>query len=238
LLRDASSVVVFSGAGVSAESGLATFRSGGNALWNDPEVSTYPTPRGYRAHVPRSWQWYAMRAQTAADAAPNPGHVAIAEIERRVPDFLLVTQNVDGLHHRAGSRRVVELHGNLRETRCFDCDAKSAWPAQPADPLCARCGGLLRPDVVFFEENLPADTLESARDAAERCDVFVSVGTSNLVWPARELPDVAQSAGAHVFIVNVDMTGQMPPGDRVVHLTGTAGDVLPRMVARAWPAPT
>jgi len=238
LLRDASSVVVFSGAGVSAESGLATFRSGGNALWNDPEVSTYPTPRGYRAHVPRSWQWYAMRARTAADAAPNPGHIAIAEIERRVPDFLLVTQNVDGLHHRAGSRRVVELHGNLRETRCFDCDARSAWPRLPADPRCARCGGLLRPDVVFFDEDLPADALERARDAAERCDVLVSVGTSNLVWPARELPDLAHSAGASVLIVNVDMTGQMPPGDRVVHLTGTAGDVMPRMVARAWPAPT
>ena len=237
MLRDARSVVAFTGAGVSAESGLATFRSGGNALWNDPEVSTYPTPRGYRAHVPKSWQWYAMRAQAAADARPNSGHVAIAAIERRVPDFLLVTQNVDGLHHRAGSTRVVELHGNLRETRCFDCDARSAWPTQPADPRCARCGGLLRPDVVFFEENLPADALERARAAAERCDVLVSVGTSNLVWPARELPDVAHSAGAHVVIVNLDMTGQMPPGDRVVHLTGTAGDVMPRMVARAWPAP-
>ena len=234
VLRDARSVVVFTGAGVSAESGLATFRSGANAIWNDPEVSTYPTPRGYRAHIPKSWRWYAMRAETAANATPNPGHVGIAEIERRVPEFLLVTQNVDGLHHRAGSKSVVELHGNLRETRCFDCNARSPWPSQPADPKCARCGGLLRPDVVFFEEDLPFDALDRARDAAERCDVLISVGTSNLVWPARELPDLAHAAGAAVVIVNVDMTGQMPPSDRVTHLTGSAAEMLPHLVAEAW----
>ena len=235
-LRDASSVVVFTGAGVSVESGLATFRTGSNAMWNDADVSTYPTPRGYRAHIPNSWRWYAMRAHTAAGASPNPGHLAIVAIERRLREFLLVTQNVDGLHHRAGSKNVVELHGNLRQTRCFDCDARSSWPTQPADPRCARCGGLLRPDVVFFEENLPPDALERAHEAVERCDLLISVGTSNLVWPARELPDLAHVAGADVVIVNVDMAGQMRPGDRVTHLSGIAGDILPQLVARAWSA--
>src|SRR5438552_16017141 len=112
LLQDADSVVVFTGAGVSAESGLATFRSGANARWSDPKVVVYPTPGGYRAHVPDSWRWYCMRNEAAERAHPNAAHVAIVEIERRVGDFTLVTQNVDGLHHRAGSRNVIELHGN------------------------------------------------------------------------------------------------------------------------------
>lgn len=234
LLSGAESVVVFTGAGISAESGLPTFRSGPNALWNDPNAATYATPHGYRAHAKEAWAWYSMRAQTAARVQPNPGHFAIVEIERRVPDFLLVTQNVDGLHHRAGSKNILELHGSLRQFRCFDCGVLVAPPEPSTSSACKSCDGLLRPDVVFFEENLPAGAVERAFDAAERCDVLISVGTSNLVWPAAQVPAHAFAAGAHVVIVNVELSGQIPPGDRVLHLAGSAGDVLPRLTALAW----
>jgi NAD-dependent deacetylase len=234
-LRGVSSVVVFTGAGVSAESGLPTFRSGANAMWKDADVARYATPHGYRRHSQDAWRWYAWRAEAVASVQPNPGHLAIAEIERRVPDFLLVTQNVDGLHRRAGSANVLELHGNLRQPRCFDCGQMTPWPTQPADPACPRCGGLLRPDVVFFEEDLPFGAMERARAAAERCALLISEGTSNLVWPARELPEFAAARGADVFIVNVELEGQIPARGRVMHLQGQAGDVLPRLVALAWP---
>jgi NAD-dependent deacetylase len=219
---------------VSAESGLPTFRSGADALWKNEDVARYANPRGYRQHSKDAWAWYAIRAQTAASVQPNAGHLAIVEIERRVPDFVLITQNIDGLHQRAGSRNVLELHGNLRQVRCFDCGAKTPWPAQPAEPVCASCGGLLRPDVVLFEEELPVGVMEHARAAAERCAVLISVGTSNLVWPARQLPEVAAARGAGVVIVNPDMDGQIPASQGVSHFPGAAGDVLPRLIALAW----
>src|SRR5688572_11361450 len=190
-LRAAKSVVVFTGAGVSAESGLPTFRCGADAMWKSEDVARYANPRGYRAHSRDAWRWYCTRARAARTVEPNPGHRAIAEIERRVVDFVLVTQNVDGLHHRAGSQKVVELHGNLREPRCFECGEHAQWPDEDAEPTCPSCGGLLRPNVVFFEENLPPGALERAQMAAAHCDLLISVGTSNLVWPARELPDYA-----------------------------------------------
>jgi len=233
-LRAAKSVVVFTGAGISAESGLSTFRSGASAMWNDADVARYATPHGYRAHAQDAWRWYTMRSQTAARVQPNPGHIAIEEIERRVPDFLLITQNIDGLHQRAGSRNVLELHGNLRQVRCFDCGAVVPWPEPSAEPVCGRCNGLLRPAVVFFEEDLPFGAMERARAAAERCDVLISVGTSNLVWPAREIPAYAHDCGADVFIVNVEMAGQLAASARVLHLRGQSGVVLPSLTALAW----
>jgi NAD-dependent deacetylase len=233
-LLAAHSVVVFTGAGISAESGLPTFRSGFNAMWKQADIARYANPSGYRAHAPASWRWYEMRHRMVAEAQPNAGHRAIVDIEQRVPRFTLVTQNVDGLHHRAGSRNVLELHGNLRGVRCFDCGRNAPWPPEPADPVCAHCQGLLRPNVVFFEEQLPGDTLELARDAAGACDVFLSVGTSNLVWPAAELPAYALESGAFVTIVNPEMDGQLEEGERCVHLTGAAGEILPRLVDAAW----
>ena len=235
-LRHATSVVVFTGAGVSAESGLPTFRSGQDAMWRVEDVRNFAYPDGYRRNAPRSWEWNAHRAAAAARAEPNPGHRAIAEIEERVERCLLVTQNIDGLHQRAGSRNVLELHGNLLRTRCFDCDATSTWPDSPAPPICESCGGLRRPDVVMFEENLPVGAMERAVATARDCDVLISVGTSNLVWPAAELPRYALRAGAHVLIINPDMEGQ-PIGLKVQYLPGAAGDVLPRLVRLAWREP-
>ncbi|HEY7236795.1 MAG TPA: NAD-dependent protein deacylase [Gemmatimonadaceae bacterium] len=231
LLATAKRVVVFTGAGVSAESGVPTFRQAANALWDEVDVRNFAYPTGYRRNQPNAWRWYAARAAKTREVSPNAGHFAIADIERRVDEFLLVTQNIDNLHQRAGSRNVVELHGNLREPRCFECGAHAAW-AQ--DPVCEACGGLLRPDVVMFEEELPAGALDLAREAAESCDLLFSVGTSNLVWPATEVPRYAQRAGARVVIVNPDMEGQ-PWGHHVTQLVGAAGEVLPALVRLAWP---
>ena len=233
-LRAARSVVVFTGAGISVESGLPTFRSGFNAMWKEADIARYANPRGYRAHAPDSYRWYRMRVKLAATVQPNAGHLAIVDIERRVPSFTLVTQNVDGLHHRAGSRNVLELHGHLRDARCFDCGTHVPWPDESADPVCPDCRGLLRPNVVMFEEELPRDVLEGARSAAATCDALISVGTSNLVWPARELPELAHQCGATVIIVNPEMDGQPEPGERCIHLVGAAGTDLPRLTTRAY----
>jgi NAD-dependent deacetylase len=235
LLRRAGRVVVFTGAGVSAESGVPTFRSDANSLWREVDVRNFAYPDGYRSNQPEAWRWYAQRAAKTRDVSPNAGHHAIAEIERRVPEFLLVTQNIDSLHQRAGSVKVLELHGNLREVRCSECGARSAWSelASLPDPVCTACGGLLRPDVVMFEEDLPAGAMGRAREAAERCDLLLSVGTSNLVWPATEVPRYALRSGAAVVIINPDMSGQ-PLGSRVVPLVGAAGTVLPELVRLAW----
>jgi NAD-dependent deacetylase len=234
-LRDARRVVVFTGAGVSAESGVPTFRAAANALWREVDVRNFAYPAGYRRNQPNAWRWYAERATQARKVSPNPGHYAIAEIEQHVDEFLLITQNIDSLHQRAGSKNVLELHGNLREVRCFDCDARSAWPelASLPDPVCVACGGLLRPDVVMFEEELPLGAMDQARAAAQACDVLFSVGTSNLVWPATEIPQYALRRGARVVIVNPDMEDQ-PWGHHVTQLVGASGAILPELVRRAW----
>jgi len=215
---------------VSAESGVPTFRSDANALWREVAVRNFAYPDGYRRNQPAAWRWYAARAAKVQEVVPNADR-ALADVERRLGDrFLLVTQNIDNLHQRAGSRNVLELHGNLREARCFDCGARSPWVA---DPVCAACGGLLRPDVVMFEEELPPGAMDRAREAAESCDLLLSVGTSNLVWPATEVPRYALRSGADVVIINPDMSGQ-PTGLRVTYLVGAAGKILPEVVRIAY----
>jgi NAD-dependent deacetylase len=229
VLHAAKRVVVFTGAGVSAESGIPTFRSGSDALWANGEIAQFANPRGYRRRPSDAWRWYARRAQLARDAQPNAAHDAIADIERRVPEFLLVTQNIDGLHARAGSENIIELHGTLRRVRCFDCACYAEWPEPLGEPTCAHCNGLLRPDVVMFEEELPVGAMDRAIDAVRRCDVLISVGTSNVVWPAAELPRAAIRAGCQLIVVNPDMDGQ-PRGPTVIRVQSTAAAVLPKIV--------
>jgi NAD-dependent deacetylase len=229
LLRDAEHVVVFTGAGVSAESGIPTYRSGDKASWTVEQFERYANPRGYRAHLPDSYRWYRERARGVAAAAPNPGHHAIVDLASRVRQLLVVTQNVDGLHIRAGSADVIELHGHLRTARCDGCGTEIQWTDAPDDPCCGGCRGMLRPNVVMFGEMLSASDLERASAAAAECDVLISAGTSNLVWPAKELPDIARSGGAALIIVNPDLAGQ-PWGHGVIQLEGRAGDLLPRIV--------
>jgi NAD-dependent deacetylase len=233
LLRGASSVVVLTGAGISKDSGLPTFREARAGLWSKYRPEDLATPEAFARSPEVVWRWYAWRRELVRRAAPNAGHHAVAELQRRARRCLLVTQNVDGLHQRAGSRDVVELHGSIERIRCSACGhlPDSIPPGEP--PPCPRCGGWLRPDVVWFGEMLPADALQRATAAAARCDVLLSIGTSGLVYPAAGLVAVAAAAGAAVILVNPDAEA-CPPG--ALHLAAGAAEALPPLLAAAWPA--
>src|SRR5947207_8195175 len=175
-LQNSQRIVVRSGAGISAESGLATFRDAQTGLWSKFKPEELATAEAFRRNPTLVQEWYAWRRENALKAEPNAGHLAIAEMEKRAPEFLLVTQNVDGLHARAGSKRIVELHGNIHRFRCFDNDCTSA-NFDVENGRCRSCGGNLRPDVVWFGEMLPVNALGTVTNAAELCDVFFSIGT-------------------------------------------------------------
>jgi NAD-dependent deacetylase len=217
-LRLARRVVVLTGAGVSAESGVPTFRDAQTGLWANFKPEDLATPEAFRRNPRLVWEWYATRRARVGEVQPNPGHFAITELERRVPEFLLATQNVDGLHQRAGSRNVVELHGNITRTKCFEEDTiVESWPTSAeVPPRCPRCGGWLRPDVVWFGEMLPEEEFARALEASRRCEVLFSVGTSALVHPAASLPLEALDAGAWV-------------------VEGVSGAILPALLNAAWP---
>ena len=234
-LRAAKSVAVLTGAGISAESGLPTFRDAMTGLWANFRPEDLATAGAFERDPALVWKWYAWRRDTAANAAPNPGHYALTEIEKRVPEFTLLTQNVDGLHQLAGSRDVVELHGSIMRSRCFrEGTVVADRDAVPGDPpKCPVCGGPLRPDVVWFGENLPADALELAAVASQVCDLFISIGTSGMVEPAASLLRLAAEAGAHTAVINVERIANAAPG--TVQVIGPSGLVLPALVAAAWP---
>jgi len=228
-LRAARTVVVFTGAGVSAESGVPTYRGEADGLWSKHNLDRYANPRGYAAHLTDAYAWYRARAAGFAEVQPNAAHLAIARLADRVPQLTVVTQNIDSLHQRAGSRGVVELHGNLREFRCEHCDWRVSWDQAPDLPVCAECGDKIRPDVVMFEEGLPADAFETAHSAVQGCDVMLSIGTSNQVWPAAQLPLTALENGASVIIVNPGLTDQ-PFHRKVIPIRLRAGDALPTLL--------
>ncbi|MEO5568719.1 MAG: NAD-dependent deacylase [Gemmatimonadaceae bacterium] len=228
-LRAATSVVVFTGAGVSAESGIPTYRSGSDGLWSRQNMERFANPRGYAANLPDSYEWYRARARGISEVQPNAAHIAIAQLASRVPRLSVVTQNIDSLHQRAGSRDVVELHGSLRDFRCDDCEKAIGWESLPDLAVCVSCGGMLRPGVVMFEEYLPDEALERARHAAATCNVLLSVGTSNQVWPAAELPGITLHAGGTVVIVNPDLRDQAFHRS-VLGIPLPAGEALPRML--------
>ena len=234
-LRDARKIVALTGAGISAESGLATFRDAQTGLWSKFKPEELATPEAFERNPKLIWDWYAWRRDQVLKAEPNPGHLALVEMEKRVPEFLLVTQNVDGLHARAGSKRIVELHGNIHRFRCFENEcASSNFDVDPSTVLrtglgrCRSCGGNLRPDVVWFGEMLPTDALETAMTAADECDVFFSIGTSSVVYPAADLWRRAKERGAIVIEVNKDPTPLTPLAD--YSLLGKAGEILPQLV--------
>jgi NAD-dependent deacetylase len=230
-LRDARFIAVLTGAGVSAESGVPTFRDAQTGLWAKFDPREIATPSAFARNPQLVWEWYAWRRGLVATVEPNAGHLALAELERRVANFLLVTQNVDGLHQRAGSRKLVELHGNIGRVKCSrEGTIVERWePATGAVPRCADCGALLRPDVVWFEEMLPPDALAAAEDAARRCDVLLVVGTSAEVYPAAALPDYAARSGAIVVEVNPNPTALSSRADNV--LRGSSSVVLPALLA-------
>jgi NAD-dependent deacetylase len=229
-LRAARFVAALTGAGISAESGLATFRDTQTGLWARYDPRELATPSAFARNPKLVWDWYAWRRESVAAAQPNAGHFALAEIERRVRDFLLITQNVDGLHQRAGSRNVVELHGSIARVKCSrEGTIVEHWNAPPDHvPRCANCGAFLRPDVVWFEEMLPETALAAAENAARRCEVLLVIGTSAEVYPAAALPTLARERGARVVEINPNPTPLSAIADDV--LRGSAGDLLSAIV--------
>jgi NAD-dependent deacetylase len=230
-LRRAKNIVALTGAGISAESGLATFRDAQTGLWSKFRPEELATAEAFQRNPKFVQDWYAWRREQALNAKPNAGHRALAEMEQHAPGFLLVTQNVDGLHARAGSKRMIELHGNIHRFRCFENDCASAH-FDVEQQRCRSCGGNLRPDVVWFGEMLPAGALETAISASENCDAFFSVGTSNLVYPAADLWRRAKDAGAIVIEINKDPTPLSPLAD--YSFLGKAGEILPALIQAIW----
>jgi NAD-dependent deacetylase len=230
-LGKARHVCVLTGAGISAESGIPTFRDALTGLWASFNPEDLATPEAFERDPKFVWDWYEFRRELVRQAKPNPGHFALAQLAGRVPRFTLVTQNVDGLHQRAGSTGVLEYHGNILRDRCCveQVIADRSEDSRHGLPRCAACGGLLRPDVVWFGEAIPRGPMLAAAEAAESCDVFLSIGTSSLVYPAAGLAESALRAGATVIEVNPDRTDLSPAADVV--LGGPSGLLLPRLLA-------
>jgi len=232
ILRRADRVVAFTGAGVSAESGVATFRGAGG-LWEGRPVEEVASPEGFRADPIKVWRFYEERRRNVARVRPNPAHAVLAAWQDRFPTYTLATQNVDGLHHAAGSRGVLALHGSLWRLRCVSCGREREEllvPLPQMPPLCAVCGAMERPAVVWFGEYLPPDVMAAAQAAVEECEVLVVVGTSAVVYPAAGLVGIAADAGAKVVEVNPEASALAHLAD--VTLRGPAGEVLPLVDAR------
>ena len=228
-LRKAESVAVLTGSGISAESGVPTFRDAQTGIWARYDPRELATPEAFMREPGLVWEWYEWRRKLVGEAEPNPGHAALAGLERRIPGFTLITQNVDGLHRRAGSENVLELHGNIQRTIC-SMELLEVEPAVPEEkpPPCPNCGSPLRPDVVWFGEALPAGSMEVAVEASRNCDVFLSIGTSSVVYPAASLPYEAASAGATLVEINLEKTPLT--GEVDYFLAGESGGVLPALV--------
>ena len=235
-LRHAQQIAVLTGAGVSAESGVPTFRDAQTGLWSKFNPQELATREAFARDPKLVWEWYAYRRALVAQAAPNAGHYALAELENRcrlserAAKFTLITQNIDGLHERAGSKNIIELHGNIFRAKCFREDMRvSDWLAtDEIPPRCPRCGSYMRPDVVWFGEMLPRHALDESFRAAERCDLFFSIGTSGVVEPAASLPFIALQNGAVVIEVNPEET--LLSASATFVLRGAAGLLMPRLV--------
>lgn len=232
-LKAARRVVALTGAGISAESGVPTFR-GEEGLWRKFRAEDLANPTAFQRDPVLVWEWYDWRRGLMAEKAPNPGHRALAAWETRFPEFLLITQNIDGLHRAAGSSHVLELHGNIWKTRCTaegTLRDNRDTPLPEIPPLCPACGAPLRPHVVWFGESLDADIIHAAFEQSRRCDLMFVVGTSAVVQPAASLPLTAAQAGATIVEINPEETPLTPYAD--VSLRGAAGEVLPALDA-AW----
>src|ERR1044071_4527266 len=233
-LRTSQRVVALTGAGVSQESGLRTFRDAQSGLWAKYKPTELASPEAFARDPKLIWDWYAWRREAVKAVRPNAGHYALMKMETRVPEFTLITQNVDNLHRMAGSQNVLELHGNIQRVRCADCYTfAETWDDDSESvPRCKICGGLLRPDVVWFGEMLPRDQLEAAVEAARSCEVFFSIGTSGVVQPAASLAFAAHNRGAIVVEINAEPTPLTPKANFALH--GKSGEILPQLVEAVW----
>lgn len=232
-LVSAKKIAVLTGAGVSAESGVPTFR-GENGLWKKFRPEELANMNAFLNNPELVWEWYNYRKNLIMQVEPNPGHYSLVKMEYAVDEFTLITQNVDDLHFKAGSRNILELHGNIMRNRCLECNNQTEI-VEPLEkgklPRC-KCGGLLRPDVVWFGEILPQDVLAKAFKASEGCDVFISIGTSALVQPAASLPLAAKDNGAFVIEINKDRTTISDIVDE--SFQGLSGEILPELTAEVW----
>jgi len=235
-LQTARRITALTGAGISKESGIPTFREAQTGLWENYEATELATPQAFQRNPKLVWEWYQWRRSLVTQAEPNPAHMALVLMEQRVPTFRLITQNVDGLHQRAGSRNIIELHGNILRTKCFEHNhLVDHWQEDgQIPPRCPVCGGQLRPDVVWFGENLPSSAIQRAAAAAQQTDIFLSIGTSGLVNPAASLPYMAIEAGALLVEVNPDHPPLTIYAD--YQLTSPAGEILPELVTQIWPS--
>lgn len=231
-LKNSESVMVLTGAGVSKESGLDTFRDVGG-YWSRYNPYELASPKGFRNDPLLVWQWYQERRNRAKEANPNPGHSALAEMEKFFTDFSLFTQNVDKLHHRAGSTSVYELHGSIFESHCFVCelpytDEFTIGDVTDTIPHCTICNGLVRPSVVWFGESLPPEILNLAYQKSRNCDLFFTIGTSAEVYPAADLPYQARNSGAYVVEINPNETSFT----KFAHLSfrEKSGEILPQII--------
>jgi NAD-dependent deacetylase len=231
ILKSAENVAVLTGAGISAESGVPTFR-GEEGLWKKFRAEELATVNAFMANPELVWEWYLWRRQLMADVKPNPGHFALVEMEKYYKNFTLITQNVDGLHRRAGSKNILELHGNIELNKCFNCGKPFIGEISLDEngmPECD-CGGKIRPDVVWFGEMLPERAINGAIKASTEADLFFSVGTSALVHPAASMPITARQSGAYLVEINLDPTPLTDYCDFYAH--GKSGEILPEIVAR------
>ncbi len=230
-IASAKHVVAMTGAGVSAESGVPTFRDAQTGMWEKFEPTELATPQAFQSNPELVWKWYQWRRELISNVEPNPGHLALFELQNLVSKFTLLTQNVDGLHQQVGNDEVVELHGSIVRAKCFDQNHMSLeWPddSKQQPPVCQECGSLMRPDVVWFNESLPQEAIESAVAATSDCDVFLSIGTSSVVYPAASLAFSAVENGAVTVEINPNPT---PLTTEVTYsLPGPSGEVLPLII--------
>lgn len=233
-IRAAKDVAVLTGAGISAESGVPTFREAQTGLWARYDPQELATPEAFSRNPGLVWEWYTWRRELIAKSKPNPGHYALVDMEQRFSRFFLITQNVDGLHQLAGSKTVINLHGNIQLTKCSqEGILVEKWvDTGEIPPRCPNCGDLLRPDVVWFGEALPPGALNAALQAAQRCDLFFSIGTSGVVEPAASLPYLALEHGAVVVEINPSETPLT--SSATYALQGLSGQVLPALVEEVW----
>ncbi len=230
-VRWAEHVVVLTGAGVSAESGVPTFRDAQTGLWATYKPEDLASVAAYRATPKLVWDWYAWRRELVTQAQPNAAHLALTAMQDIYTNFTLITQNVDGLHQRAGSHDVLELHGNLFRYKCLLCDQPATvdeWRHRSDVPACIHCGGAVRPDIVWFGEMLPSRPLAAAQFATRHCDLFLAIGTSSVVFPAAGLPLLAMEKGALVIEINPSETDLSDSAQFSIH--DKAGAVLPALV--------
>ncbi|HRF95257.1 MAG TPA: NAD-dependent deacylase [Aggregatilineales bacterium] len=238
LIKNAKSLVILTGAGVSKESGVPTFRDAMEGLWAKYDPQQLATPRAFVKNPQLVWDWYAYRRELVSNAKPNAGHFALAHLEKIQPTLWVITQNVDDLHEQAGSTRLIRLHGNIAETICYNQCQGERVPIDKNDfvwdenhttpPKCPHCHAYLRPNVVWFEETLPRNALQSAFDISSKCDVMLVIGTSGLVSPASQLPHMAENNGATLIEINPEKSEITPYVH--FHLKGASGVVLPALM--------